>query len=98
MGFGNYGKKAVEKEAPKYEVLNDFGALGEEVEGKYVKRLRLVSWNGNEPKFDIRPWKETEENGEQYSKGITLSSEEIECLYKLLKEIDSEEEAAPVKE
>ena len=97
MGFGKYGNKT-ESGVPKYKVVKDFGALSEEVEGKYVKRLRLVSWNGNEPKFDIRPWKETEENGEQCSKGITLSSEEIEELYKLLQEIDSEEEAAPVKE
>ena len=97
MGFGNYGKKATTKEEPKYTLIKDFGALSEE-EGKYVKRLRLVQWNGNEPKFDIRPWKTTEENGEQCLKGITLSSEEIEHLYKLLQKIDSEEEAAETKE
>ena len=95
MGFGNYG--VVESEAPNYKVIKDFGALGKETEGKSVKRLRLVSWNGKAPKFDIRPWKTTED-GEQCSKGITLSSEEIEHLYKLLQKIDSEEEAAETKE
>lgn len=93
MGFGNYGKKAAKEEAPRYEVLKDFGALGEEVEGKHVKRLRLVAWNGNEPKFDIRPWKQTEE-GEQCSKGITLTSSEVEGLYELLKGIAEAEDEA----
>ena len=53
MGFGNYG--VVESEAPNYKVIKDFGALGKETEGKSVKRLRLVSWNGKDPKLDIRP-------------------------------------------
>lgn len=86
MAFGNYGKRTVRNDEPTYEVIKDYGALSD---ADVPKRLRVVKWNDNEPKFDIRPWKETED-GERSFKGITLTSEEIENLYKLLKKIDEE--------
>lgn len=91
MAFGNYGKSS-KKEEVNYEVIRHFGKLTDE-EGKYNKELNLVSWNGNEPKFDLRPWKIDEETGERkMTKGITLTSEEVEALYNILKEVSEEEE------
>lgn len=88
MSFGNYGKK---KDEVKYEIVESFGSLTQE-EGKYNKELNLVSWNGNEPKFDLRPWKVDEDTGERkMMKGITLTSEEIEALFNILKEMSEEE-------
>ena len=84
MAFGNYGKRTQASEI-NYEVKEIFGKLTD-VPEKYNKELRLISWNGGEPKFDIRAWKE-DENGEKMTKGITLTSEEVENLYKLLKDI-----------
>lgn len=91
MAFGNYGKSS-KKEEVNYEVIRHFGKLTDE-EGKYNKELNLVSWNGNEPKFDLRPWKIDEETGERkMMKGITLTSEEVEALFEILKAVSEEEE------
>ena len=92
MGFGNYGKSKASNNEVKYEVIQHLGKLTDE-EGKYNKELNIISWNGNEPKFDLRPWKIDEETGERkMMKGITLTSEELEALYNILKEISEEEQ------
>ena len=91
MGFGNYGKSKASNNEVKYEVIQHLRKLTDE-EGKYNKELNIISWNGNEPKFDLRPWKIDEETGERkMMKGITLTSEEIEALYNILKEMSEEE-------
>lgn len=84
MGFkkSNADTKANE---PKYEVLEKYGVVGKRT-GDWQLELRYISWNGNEPKYDLRPWKETDE-GEMCSKGITLSGEEMESLLNILKEM-----------
>lgn len=76
-------KKTTKKESEiNYEVIEDFGFLG--TRGNYELRLRLVAWNGNEPKYDIRPWKDDPDRGEICGKGITLSGEELEALQNIL--------------
>lgn len=51
------------------------------------KELRLISWNGREPKYDLRGWYKDEESGEErMTKGITLDREELISLYELIKE------------
>lgn len=70
---------------PSYTVLEKHGIIGER-SGDWNLELRYISWNGNEPKYDIRPWKDTEV-GEKCGKGITLSGEEMENLFKILKNI-----------
>lgn len=90
MGFGKYStQKAKTADEPKYELIEHFGKLTDE-EGKYNKELNLIAWNGGEPKFDLRPWKETAENGRQMLKGITLTAEEVETLYEILQKIKEE--------
>ena len=46
--------------------------------GSWALELNKVSWNGREPKLDIRSW---DEMHEKCSKGITLTEEEA---YKLM--------------
>jgi hypothetical protein len=44
-----------------------------------------VSWNGNDPKYDLRSW---DDSHEKMGKGITLSEEEIKKLRDLLNSIE----------
>ena len=47
----------------------------------WKKELNLISWNGGQPKFDIRDWSP---NHEHMSRGITLRREEAETLGKAI--------------
>ncbi|WP_313961993.1 PC4/YdbC family ssDNA-binding protein [uncultured Parvimonas sp.] len=66
----------------KYEIAEELGILSENEKG-WRKELNLVSWNEREPKYDIRDWNP---NHDRMSKGITLTKEEAEALYEILKE------------
>lgn len=39
----------------KYEVVEEIAVLSESSKG-WTKQLNIVSWNENEPKYDIREW------------------------------------------
>ena len=39
----------------KFEITQHIGVLSESAKG-WRKELNLASWNGREPKFDIRKW------------------------------------------
>jgi len=66
----------------KYEVTRHIGVLSENAKG-WTKELNLVSWNGREPKYDIREWAPERE---KMGKGVTLTAEEISALKKILNE------------
>ena len=66
----------------KYEILNNIGTLSEN--GSWSKELNRISWNGKEPKYDLRDWSE---NHKKMGKGITLSKEEMEKLKNILSKI-----------
>lgn len=63
----------------KYEILNNIGTLSEN--GSWSKELNRISWNGKEPKYDLRDWSE---NHEKMSKGITLSEDELRKLKEII--------------
>lgn len=67
----------------KYEIVEELGVLSESAKG-WQKELNLVSWNGAEPKYDLRDWAP---NHEKMGKGVTLTKDEVPELYKLLTEI-----------
>jgi len=67
----------------KYEVTKHIGVLSEGSKG-WTKELNLISWNGREPKYDIRDWAPERE---KMGKGVTLSDEELESLKRLINEI-----------
>ena len=67
----------------KFEIIEKAGVISEKASG-WTKELNFVSWNGAEPKFDIREW---DPNHEKMGKGITLTTDEIQKLYELLSKI-----------
>lgn len=70
----------------KYDIVKEIGILSENAKG-WRKELNLISWNGAEPKYDLRDWAPEHE---KMGKGITLSSDEVQELYKLLSKIVEE--------
>ena len=64
----------------KYEITQELGVLSESKSG-WTRELNLISWNGAEPKFDIRDWAP---GHEKMGKGISLSADEIEKLKSIL--------------
>lgn len=64
-------------------ITESIGVLSTASNG-WTKEINMVSWNGGEPKYDIRSW-DTEH--EKMSKGITLTKDECEKLYEILKTI-----------
>lgn len=64
----------------KFEIKEELGTLSESAKG-WTKEVNLISWNGAAPKYDIRDWAP---NHEKMGKGITLTAEEAETLYKIL--------------
>jgi len=57
----------------KFEIEQNIACLSEE-KGGWTKELNLVSWNGNDAKYDIRSWSE---DHQKMGKGITLTKEEL---------------------
>ena len=64
----------------KYEIVEELGVLSEGSKG-WRKEVNKISWNGAEPKYDIRDWAP---NHEKASKGITLSEDELRKLKELI--------------
>nr|DAJ94103.1 MAG TPA: hypothetical protein [Caudoviricetes sp.] len=63
-----------------YEIKEHIGIISENKNG-WTKELNLVSWNDNDPKYDIRDWNPTHD---KMSRGITLTEEEAYELSILL--------------
>lgn len=64
----------------KYEIIETIAILSESPKG-WKKELNLISWNGREPKYDLREWAP---NHEKMGKGVTLSVEELKVLREVL--------------
>lgn len=64
----------------KFEIINQMGVISTSASGWNIE-LNRVSWNGNEPKYDIRSWSP---DHTKMGKGITLSKEELVSLSALL--------------
>ena len=64
----------------KYEIKETVGTLSESSKG-WSKELNLISWNGREPKYDLRDWAP---DHTKMRKGVTLSVEELKKLRDLL--------------
>ena len=60
----------------KYEIINNIGIVSERTTG-WKKELNRLSWNGREPKYDIREWAP---DHKKMGIGITLSEEELRLL------------------
>ncbi|ABR53997.1 seryl-tRNA synthetase-like protein [Methanococcus vannielii SB] len=67
-----------------FEIVKHIKILSESKKG-WKKELNLVSWNNNEPKYDIREWSQ---DHTKMSKGITITPEELKILKDILNEIE----------
>ena len=70
------------------EIVRPIAVLSENERG-YTKEINLVSWNGANPKFDIRNW---HPGRERSGKGITLTKEEIMNLMDAMEEVFGDDE------
>ena len=68
------------------EIVESIAVLSENEKG-YTKEINLVSWNGSDPKYDIRNW---HPGRERCGKGITLTEEETCALMDAMKEVFEE--------
>lgn len=68
----------------KFEIKETLGVIAESAKG-WKKELNLISWNGKEPKFDLREWSS---DHEKMGKGVTLSNDEVKALKELLNSIE----------
>lgn len=73
----------------KYEVLEECGTISKR--GNYELKLRYMSWNGKDPRYDVRPWKVDEDGNESCLKGVGLSGEELEALGELIQKMETED-------
>ncbi|MBM7600301.1 hypothetical protein JOC34_002692 [Virgibacillus halotolerans] len=67
----------------KYEIIETVAVLSESPKG-WTKELNLVSWNGRDPKYDLRDWAPDKA---KMGKGVTLTKEELQELKTKLQEI-----------
>lgn len=68
----------------KYEIVEQIGVLSENTNG-WSRELNLISWNGRDPKYDIRDWAP---GNEKMGKGISLSNEEAKALKEILNSLE----------
>lgn len=68
----------------KYEIKEEVGIISDSTKS-WKKELNLISWNGKEPKYDLRDWAP---DHQKMGKGITLSLEELKSLKELLNNMD----------
>ena len=72
------------EEVVKFEIVNQLGVISEGKSG-WTYEFNLVSWNGAEPKYDIRKWQKHTKIGI----GVTLTETELRKLKELIdKEIE----------
>lgn len=74
----------MERSNYKVEILEHIATISVDKEG-WTKELNLVSWNDNEPVFDLRNWDCRHINT---SRGITLSASELVLLKDVLNLMD----------
>ncbi|ERL65571.1 YdbC family protein [Schleiferilactobacillus shenzhenensis] len=60
----------------QFTIEETIGVLSTTANG-WQKELNLVSWNGAQPKFDIRSWSP---DHTKMGKGITLTNDEMAAL------------------
>lgn len=68
----------------KYDIVEQIGVLSESSNG-WSRKLNLISWNGRDPKYDIRDWAPGDE---KMGKGISLSTEEAKALKEILDSLE----------
>lgn len=67
----------------KYEITEHLGVISETPRG-WTREVNMISWNGREPKVDVRDWSPEHD---KMSKGLTFTKEELAELIKIAEKI-----------
>ena len=67
-----------------YAIVKSLGQLSTSRSG-WNKEVNLVSWNGGQPKLDIRDWAP---DHSKMGKGVSLTQEETAILKEILAELE----------
>ncbi|MCM0582012.1 hypothetical protein H9L19_03900 [Weissella diestrammenae] len=67
----------------KFEIIEKFGQLSTSKSGWHLE-LNLVKWGDNQPKFDLRSWRE---DHQKMGKGIGLTHAELQELQQVVNRI-----------
>ncbi len=82
---GRYITMAGKNTELKFEIINQIGVVSKG-SGGWQLELNRVSWNGKDPKYDLRSWSP---DHEKMGKGITLTEADVITLAELLaKEVE----------
>lgn len=69
-----------------FEIIKHLGII-ESYPSGWTKEINIVSWNGNDAKYDIREWSPEHD---KMSRGITLAKEEVIKLMDILSNEEAE--------
>lgn len=64
----------------KFKIEQYIGILSESSKG-WTKEFNLVSWNDQDPKYDLREW---DPDHKKMGKGVTLTGDELKKLKELV--------------
>lgn len=67
-----------------YTIVKHLGTLASYREGQQTLEVNIISYNGAEPKIDIRRWNRQDN---RMLKGVTITREEAEILKNILMDI-----------
>ena len=67
----------------KYEITEQLGGISETARG-WTREVNMISWNGREPKVDIRDWSPEHD---KMSKGLTFTKDELVELTKIVEKL-----------
>lgn len=72
----------------KYEIIETIAVLNrtEYKNHTVTKEINLISYDGAEPVYDVRKWKILPDGTREMFRGITLNSDEIKELMKVMSE------------
>lgn len=71
-----------------FEITKELGVISEASKG-WTRELNMVSWNGREPKYDLRDWSP---DHTRMSKGVSFTEEEMIKLVELFNMRNEEDE------
>lgn len=69
-----------------YEIVKPIAVLSDS--GTLTTELNVISYSGNEPKYDLRKWR-TSDGEKKMQKGITMTKEELSALRDVLNGLDA---------
>lgn len=67
-----------------YDIKKKLGVISKSGNG-WTKEMNLVSWNGGEPRYELRSWSP---DHRRMGRGISLDVEEIVSLREILVELE----------